>query len=191
MNADTTAGKILVFGLRSSDPVLPSAPCPECGGAAVKAEVRTEPFEWGMGSDRVELRATYSVHICRSCNIEFTGQEAEQAMHEAVCRHLRVLSPREIVGIRQSLKMTQAEISEITGIGVASLRRWEAGLLIQNRANDNLLRLLREPSVIEALKRWARKEAESRPHIADTTADVSSYVSETAPARKIQTVASR
>ena len=53
-----------------------------------------------------------------------------------------MLSPEEIKALRERLGKTQQEFAELTGIGEATISRWERGRLLQNRANDNFLRLI-------------------------------------------------
>ena len=77
--------------------------------------------------------------------------EGERLRHEAVCRHLGVLSPAEISGLRKGFGMSRAAFAELTGLGEASLGRWESGAVIQNRANDRYLRLLSLPGLIGSL----------------------------------------
>ncbi len=48
--------------------------------------------------------------------------------------------------------MTQARFAEVTGIGDASLNRWEHGLNIQTHAYDRYLRLLALPGIMQHLK---------------------------------------
>ena len=62
-----------------------------------------------------------------------------------------VLSPWEIKAIRLRFKMTRAEFARLSGLGEATLARWEKGLVTQNRANDRYLRLLAEPGGIDRL----------------------------------------
>ena len=78
--------------------------------------------------------------------------------HEAVCRHLGVLTPKEIIAIRKSYGMSRAVFARLTGIGEASLARWENGLLIQSPAYDRFLFLLTFPENLERLK--SRKDGE-------------------------------
>ena len=40
--------------------------------------------------------------------------------------------------------MSRADFSRLTGLGEATLNRWENGILIQNAANDRYLRLLKD-----------------------------------------------
>ena len=48
--------------------------------------------------------------------------------------------------------MTRAAFSQVTGIGVATLNRWENGTVVQNLANDRYLRILATPGTIIKLK---------------------------------------
>ena len=73
---------------------------------------------------------------------EWTRSDAEDIRHEAVCRHLRRLSPAQVLAAREQSGLSQAEFSRITGFGSASLSRWETGAQIQNVACDRLLRLI-------------------------------------------------
>ena len=102
-----------------------------------------------------ELTVDVPVRRCEDCDLEYLDDEAERLKHGAVCRHLGVLTPDEIRHIRKGFGMTQAEFAQVTGIGVASLNRWENGLTIQTQAYDRYLRLLTaHPSNIRDLERF-------------------------------------
>lgn len=116
--------------------------CPDCGSTNVETRKLKDRFQYGSGSRAVELEALVPFHRCSDCGFEFTGADAEDARHEAVCRHLKVMPPIEVVGVRQRYGMTRAAFAEKSRIGEASLARWETGQLIQNAANDNYLFLL-------------------------------------------------
>ncbi len=116
--------------------------CDECGKNTVRMSFEEQPFLYGSGDGAVELRARVPVWTCASCGDAYTEGEAEDARHEAVCRHLGVLSPNMIRAIRVKCGLTQAELAKIAGFGVASLKRWETGSLIQNVSADRLLRLI-------------------------------------------------
>jgi DNA-binding transcriptional regulator YiaG len=75
----------------------------------------------------------------------YTGEDAEELRHEAVCRHLGRLTPGEIKAIRESYCLTQEKFAEDSGFGVASIKRWELGNQIQSESANNLLLLLRTP----------------------------------------------
>ena len=126
--------------------------CEECGKNTVRMSFEEQPFIYGSGDEAVELRARVPVWTCASCGDAYTEGEAEDARHEAVCRHLGVLSPDMIRAIREKYGLTQAEFAKITGFGVASLKRWETGSLIQNVSADRLLRLIgADPTIMSKL----------------------------------------
>ena len=126
--------------------------CFECEAPA-DTECRTHTFTYGVGSSAVELTATLPVRVCAACGFEFLDHEAETLQHEAICAHLDVLTPKEIRGIRKMHRMSRAEFSRVTGLGEATLNRWENSILIQNTANDRYLRLLASRDNIQRLER--------------------------------------
>jgi putative zinc finger/helix-turn-helix YgiT family protein len=116
--------------------------CLNCGNTEIQTSFDTQSFPYGSSDDAVTLEARVPVRYCEACDLSFTDDEAEDLRHEAVCRHLGVMTPREVCEIRKRLKMTIADLARLTGIGAASLRRWESGALVQNVANDQLLFLM-------------------------------------------------
>ena len=69
--------------------------------------------------------------------------EAERLEHEDdLCTSQGVLSPKEIRGIRSVWPVS--EFAQVTGLGEATLNRWENGIKIQT-PNDRYLRLLALP----------------------------------------------
>ncbi len=124
--------------------------CPICDG---KAETHwcQHDFLYGVGDDAVELRAELPFGRCDACDFEFLDHDGERRKHEAVCKHLDILSPWEIKDIRLRHKMSRAEFARISGLGEATLARWERGHVTQNRANDHYLRLIAQPGGIDRL----------------------------------------
>ena len=55
--------------------------------------------------------------------------------------------------------MTQAEFARITGLGTATLVRWENGSMNHTRANDRYVRLLQNPDVMRQLRGIAEPAA--------------------------------
>ena len=120
-------------------------------------------FTYGVGADAVELPVRLPVHRCLSCGLEFLDEEAQTLKHEAVCAHLGVLSPNDVRGIRKRYGMSRAAFSKVTGLGEATLNRWENGILIQSPANDRYLRLLSELDNLRRLQRLDAKPTDSAP----------------------------
>ena len=123
----------------------------------------THTFTYGLGAAAVELTVDLPIHVCPSCGLEFLDDEAETLKHEAVCAHLGVLSPNEIRGIRRMHGMSRAAFSRVTGLGEATLNRWENGILIQSAANDRYLRLLAAPNNLHRLTRLGSEQIDSVP----------------------------
>jgi len=118
-----------------------SVRCPNCESNDVKTTLEHETFTYGEGASAAEVTADVPVRTCTNCSFQFTDGDAEEARHDAVCRHLNVLTPKEVLELRKRYDMSRAQFAELTRLGEASLARWENGLLIQNGANDQLLYL--------------------------------------------------
>lgn len=116
--------------------------CAACSGNNLSSRTETDEFEYGTGKGAVSLSASVVVFACDDCDFEFTGPSAEVARHEAVCRHLGVMTPAEIRYLRGRYGLSRLAFASITRLGAASIARWEAGSLLQNRAYDSLLYLL-------------------------------------------------
>lgn len=127
-------------------------PCPVCESADVKFTFEAQDFLYGVGEDEVELTADVHVGTCTECGFQFTGETAESARHEAVCRHHEVMTPNEIRTCRESYGLSRTAFTALTRLGSASLARWETGQLIQNAANDSLLFLMKFPENLARLK---------------------------------------
>ena len=116
--------------------------CPLCGNTDITKSWKPDVFNYGSGESMVKLTVDVPVRRCEACDFEYLDDEAERLKHEVVCRYLGVLSPDKILRIRKGFGMTQLEFARVTGLGVASLNRWENGLTIQTHAYDRYLRLL-------------------------------------------------
>ena len=126
--------------------------CPDCGGTGFSTVLHDDAFKYGVGDSPVTLHARIPVHCCNSCDFEFLGREGRRIKHEAVCRHLVLLTPAEIRRIREKHGMSRTAFAELTGFGEATLNRWERGAVIQNRANDRYLRLLDSSDILQRLQ---------------------------------------
>jgi putative zinc finger/helix-turn-helix YgiT family protein len=116
--------------------------CPDCGSTQFTTEERAQTLQHGRGDSGIEVPCVVPTFVCSNCGCEWTGHEAEELRHHAVCRSLRRLTPKEVLAVRQAYGLSQLDFSRITGIGEASLSPWDTGSQIQNAACDRLLRLL-------------------------------------------------
>ena len=135
--------------------VLQPAPsCPMCGGEEITTAWNIQVFEYGTGEASVGLEVRVPVRRCGTCEFEYLDEEAERLKHIAICDHLGVLPPDEIRRAREDHGMSRAAFSHVSGLGEASLNRWENGLSIQNQANDRYLRLLARPEIMSRLQEF-------------------------------------
>lgn len=136
--------------------------CPLCESESIDTSPHSDAFRYGSGDSAVTLRVdNLPVRRCAACDFQFIDHEGARLRHEAVCRHLGVLTPVEVREIRKRYGMTITSFAEATGLGPATLGRWETGALVQNRANDFYLRLVRMPSVMRILQQLSAHRSES------------------------------
>ena len=135
--------------------------CPQCGEREISTSVQQDKFVYGSGESAVELSVDLPVRHCSDCDFQFVDSEGEDIQQAAVCQHLGVLPPKAIVDIRKKHGLSRAAFAEITGLGEASLSRWEKGINIQNPGNDRYIRLLEHPEVMVKLQDIAREKLKS------------------------------
>ena len=128
-----------------------SPACPQCEGA-VETIPHQHTFRYGSGNSAADIKVTLPVRRCAICEFEFLDEEGHRLKHDAVCRHLGVLTPREILRIRERHGLSRAAFARVTKLGEASLQRWETGTVIQTQANDRYLRLLDQSDAIAKLR---------------------------------------
>lgn len=126
--------------------------CAECGNV-VATSWHSHTFQYGSGASAAALTVRVPVRRCDDCDFDYLDDEGERIMHEAVCHHLGVLTPNGVRGIRERHGLSRAAFARITGIGEASLSRWENGIKVQTPANDRYLRLLAQPGILGLLQR--------------------------------------
>ena len=132
--------------------------CPLCGEFGISTSIQTDKFVYGDGKTAAELSVDLPVHYCAACDFQFVDSKGEDIKHRAVCQHLGVLPPEAIAQIRKKHGLSRAAFAQVTGLGEASLSRWEKGINIQNPANDRYIRLLEDPLVMHHLQELATIE---------------------------------
>ena len=137
--------------------------CPLCGGEGITTSTHPHAFEYGSGDTAVELTVNVPVRRCDDCEFEYLDEVAEGMKHDAICEHLGVLWPSQIRRIRDDHRMTRARFAQISGLGEASLNRWENGLTIQTQANDRYLRLLARLENMRFLEDFVASDSPASP----------------------------
>src|SRR5262249_40154266 len=83
--------------------------CPVCGSGDVQSTAMEETFTYGIGENAARISVTVPLRTCGECGYQYTDYEAEELRHDAVCRHLGVLAPREIVFTRQQFGLSSTD----------------------------------------------------------------------------------
>ncbi len=134
------------------------ATCLECGSTALEERFDKETFEYDGREQPFSVTACIPSLLCTACGTRFYDDAAVWAQHEAACRHLGVMTPDEVRGLRERYGLTQEEFAKLTGLGVANLGRWERGADIQNEAHDALLFLLTFSENVDRLQQYRADE---------------------------------
>lgn len=138
-------------------------PCPSCGHQGATLSFEKDEFEYGAGKEKVTLSARVPILTCPECEERFYGEDAETIRHAEICRHLGRLSPAELKEIREGYHLSQEEWADRIKVGLASIKRWEAGNLIQTEGYDRYLRLLRYPENLARVERDEQSHDDARP----------------------------
>ena len=149
MNAKEKTNNVVQLPLQA-----PHEDCAVCGSEKVKVRWKKVSFEHGTGKQVATLHANIPVHKCLDCDFEFTGPLADRICHEEVCRHMKVpppMRPDKLRQLRKELGLTQEQLAEVTGIGVASINSWEKGSFPQSPAMDGYLFLVGLEGNLQAL----------------------------------------
>ena len=116
--------------------------CPGCGATALRTVRKNVKFPvHASGGKHVMAHATVDTNICARCGAGFESESAWDARDDAASEALGLLSAPQILAARTRLGWSRRELSERTGIGTASIFRWETRRKRQSRSNDMLLRM--------------------------------------------------
>ena len=67
--------------------------CAQCGATTVSTSWVDDTLVWGSGESATTISVRIPFRSCRSCDFTYLDDEAEDIRHNAVCRHLGVLTP--------------------------------------------------------------------------------------------------
>ena len=92
----------------------------------------------------VDLDIQTECHVCPICGLESGSIEqtaiTQREISNAYRKALGLLTGEEIREGRKRLNLTQAELAKTMNVGIASIKRWEGGL-IQSKSMDHALRM--------------------------------------------------
>ncbi len=122
--------------------------CPNCEKDTEQRFVN-KVEEINIRGEMIPVQMEY--YHCGECGEDFEIPRPEYDPLEKAYREYRrrkgLLQPEEIKKFRKELGLTQKEWSEILGIGIATLNRYENGAL-QSEAHDQIIRLCMQPATL-------------------------------------------
>lgn len=105
--------------------------------------VKNEPIE-------VELK----LYKCLECGCLINDPKNPQDELDLAYRIYRqkhnMLQPEDITALRKTYNLSQQDLANLTGLGIATINRYENGSL-QNEAHDTILSLLKNPQAVKEL----------------------------------------
>ncbi len=112
--------------------------CPKGHGAMEEKNI-----ERSVSFKGIEVNIIEDAFVCPKCKLSAgTAQSAgkiQNAIAEAYRQQVGLLTGEAIKKLRKEKEMTQADLAELSGFGVASIKRWETGA-IQSQSADRTLR---------------------------------------------------
>lgn len=118
--------------------------CPFCEKES-EIEIITNTEEMEIRDLIIPVERAY--YRCANCDEEFEIFDENYDPYDAAYREYRRrkgwLQPEDIKSFRESLGLTQQQLSDLLGIGIATLNRYENGAL-QSEVNNQLIKLCSE-----------------------------------------------
>ena len=129
---------------KSSRPLKPQVPdfCPACDAVDHPFKLKLRKVTQEFRGEMLELEAP--AMRCGHCGFEIAAPGQLDALRLATTQAYRLrhklLASEEIIERRKIMGMSQKAFADHVGVGVASLQRWENGLVVQDKASDELLK---------------------------------------------------
>lgn len=92
----------------------------------------------------VDIEYAAEAFVCPKCGLEAgTVQSAgkvQRAIADAYREKAELLTSQEIRSLREAKGLTQQQLADVMNVGIASIKRWETGM-IQSKSMDHALRM--------------------------------------------------
>lgn len=128
--------------------------CPLCGEGTIKESLNTKTYEYKGRRTHVK---NVLIRKCDTCNESFEMLDDNEHVYKELTQFRRrvdkLLTPSEIQEIRKHFNMTQEELARKLGVAQKTFARYESGAVIQGKAMDHLLRILKEmPEAMDVIE---------------------------------------
>jgi putative zinc finger/helix-turn-helix YgiT family protein len=98
----------------------------------------------------VDVAYQAEAFVCRECGLEVAdvaqAGATQRAISDAYRKAKGLLTGEEIKGGRKRLGLTQKDLADLLSVGIASIKRWETGI-IQSQSMDRILRATLNPHI--------------------------------------------
>ena len=92
----------------------------------------------------VDIAYEAEIFVCPVCGVEAgtvqTSGAVQCAIADAYREKVGLLTSREIKSLREAKGLTQQQLADAMNVGIASIKRWETGM-IQSKSMDHALRI--------------------------------------------------
>ena len=113
--------------------------CPKGHGPMAQKKMKKQKTFRG-----VDIEYCADAFICPECGLEAgTAQSAgdvQRAIADAYRKKAGLLTGQEIRSLRETKELTQQQLADVMNVGIASIKRWETGM-IQTKSMDHALRI--------------------------------------------------
>jgi len=128
--------------------------CAICGSENTQQCVR----EFVTRYNQAPISILAEMYECGDCRERFFTPEQSKSVSVAIKDEVRkkagLLSPDDIIAIRERLGLTQHDLETLFGLGAKVVTRWETGRVLQSKTADVALRLLAiAPQNLESLRK--------------------------------------
>jgi putative zinc finger/helix-turn-helix YgiT family protein len=113
--------------------------CPRGHGPMAQKKLHKEKTFRG-----VDVRYVTDAFVCPVCGLEAgtvqTAGDVQRTIADAYRQEAGLLTGHEIKSLREAKGLTQRELADAMNVGIASIKRWETGM-IQSKSMDHALRM--------------------------------------------------
>lgn len=113
--------------------------CPKGHGPMEQKKIKQKKTFKG-----VDIEFMADVFVCPECGLEAgtieSAGEVQRAIADAYREKIELLTGQEIKNLRKAKELTQQQLADIMNVGIASIKRWETGM-IQSKSMDHALRM--------------------------------------------------
>jgi len=133
--------------------------CPICGAATLEKRSGNFKFKPPDNIPGGAIIVTEALWMeCTTCNELIIPPALNKALDDEARARRGLLTPQEIKEVRVQTGLSQEDMAQLIGIGAKTYTRWESGRSIQNKSNDNLIRLVQRNAGL-----FAQLDAERNP----------------------------